>query len=402
MTKTTLERWLAAGAGLAALTALQAPAAAQAVTLLGVPCASPPPLHCPDEKCPGDLIGNTGNAKDTKTGRNYFLDYPCDLKPGEKVTVVLNLHGGGSLGNWQRHYFPIMDYKDKYRLVIVTPDAGVTPEGKSNPSAGTWSPTVDDAHIHNIVEQVEGAVGKQNIKAFWLAGHSFGGQTSNRFIMNDPFFTTRVDGWVSLSGGRLGSKRADVRATIPGPGPGAAAPGGAAPGAAAGGTPTGGPPAGAARPPGAAAGGPPAGAPPGGGAGGPGGGAVIDAAVLPEKPFSFIYEAGDHEWTAKGVPRESKWAQKLGCGPQPATPRQVVDVKAGYVYDSTRQGDTATRIWGFLPRPGTANVWEYPGCKDGHIVADITRLDKGHTEGLEPKITEEIVKMMVAAKPNRP
>ena len=98
------------------------------------------------------------------------------------------------------------------------------------------------------------------------------------------------------------------------------------------------------------------------------------------------------------MPRESKWAQKLGCGPQPAEPRQIVDTKAGYVYDSTRQGESASRIWGFLPRPGTANIWEYPGCKDGRIVADITRLDKGHTEGLEPKITEEIVKLMLTAK----
>jgi pimeloyl-ACP methyl ester carboxylesterase len=369
---------LGMGASLLALAGFQAPPKPAPVQLLGVACTTPPALHCPDEKCPGDVIGNTGTAKDPKTGRNFFLDYPCDLKPGEKVTFVLNLHGGGSLGNWQRHYFPIMDFKEKYRLVIATPDAG-------QPGAGTWSPAVDDAHIHNIVEQVEGAVGKDNIKAFWLAGHSFGGQTSNRFIMTDPFFTERVDGWVSLSGGRLGSKRADVRATIPGPGPGGGAPGAAPTGAAAPG----------AAAPGAAPGGTPAGGPPGGP---PGGGAVIDAAVLPEKPFNFIYEAGDHEWTSKGVPKESKWAQKLGCGPQPATPRQVVDVKAGYVYDSTRQGDTATRIWGFLPRPGTANIWEYPGCKDGRVVADITRLDKGHTEGLEPKITEEIVKMMMKAK----
>ncbi len=128
---------------------------------------------------------------------------------------------------------------------------------------------------------------------------------------------------------------------------------------------------------------------------------MIDAAILPEKPFSFIYEAGEHEWTSAGVPKESKWAQKLGCGPQPAKPREVVDVKAGYVYDSTRQGATASKVWGFLPRPGTTKIWEYARCKDGRVVADISRIDKGHTEGLEPKITEEIVKMMVKAKPNR-
>jgi hypothetical protein len=31
------------------------------------------------------------------------------------------------------------------------------------------------------------------------------------------------------------------------------------------------------------------------------------------------------------------------------------------------------------------------------VIADIARLDKGHTEGLEPNITEELIKMMVAA-----
>jgi len=32
-----------------------------------------------------------------------------------------------------------------------------------------------------------------------------------------------------------------------------------------------------------------------------------------------------------------------------------------------------------------AQVYVYPDCKDGRIVADVVRIDKGHTEGLEPK-----------------
>jgi len=31
------------------------------------------------------------------------------------------------------------------------------------------------------------------------------------------------------------------------------------------------------------------------------------------------------------------------------------------------------------------------------VIADVVRLDKGHTEGLESRITEELIKLMVAA-----
>jgi hypothetical protein len=48
-------------------------------------------------------------------------------------------------------------------------------------------------------------------------------------------------------------------------------------------------------------------------------------------------------------------------------------------------------------RPGTAHIWVYPKCHGGRLVADVERLDKGHTEGLEPHVTEAIIKLMVAA-----
>jgi len=35
----------------------------------------------------------------------------------------------------------------------------------------------------------------------------------------------------------------------------------------------------------------------------------------------------------------------------------------------------------------------YPGAKDGRVIADVVRLDKGHTEGLEPKVTEALIKL---------
>jgi hypothetical protein len=75
----------------------------------------------------------------------------------------------------------------------------------------------------------------------------------------------------------------------------------------------------------------------------------------------------------------------------------VVDTKAGYVYDGGRQ-NPGSKGWGLLPRPGTAETFVYKGCKDGRVIADVERLDKGHTEGLEPKVTEQLVQLLVSAR----
>jgi hypothetical protein len=48
-------------------------------------------------------------------------------------------------------------------------------------------------------------------------------------------------------------------------------------------------------------------------------------------------------------------------------------------------------------RPGRAEVYVYPGADRGLLIADVVRLDKGHTEGLEPNITEALVELMLSA-----
>ncbi len=227
------------------------------IELAGIQCQATPPLHCPDEKCPGPTVIEQGPAVEPKTGRKFFLDYPCDLKRHEKVTFILSLHGGGSYGNWQRHYFPIMDYAQKYRLVIATPNA----------PPRVWAAS-DDEYLQNIVNLVYEQIGKQNIKAFWLVGHSQGGMTSNRLVRTD-FFKQRVTGWLSLSGGRLGGS------------PGRAS--------------TFGPPRTATSTP-------------------------INTSAMaaalaalrepPQADFSFIFETGQYEMDEKGLPESSKWAEK--------------------------------------------------------------------------------------------
>jgi len=53
--------------------------------------------------------------------------------------------------------------------------------------------------------------------------------------------------------------------------------------------------------------------------------------------------------------------------------------------------------WGGPPAPGTAKVSIYPNCTGGRVVADVVRPAKGHTEGLEPNVTEGLVKLMMSA-----
>jgi pimeloyl-ACP methyl ester carboxylesterase len=346
--------WIGFVAVVCALAAVPAYGKKAPVELGGLTCQNPPPSHCPDANCVGPMVVEQGSAVEPKTGRKFFLDYPCDMKRGEKVTFILSLHGAGSYGNWQRNYFPIMDYKDKYRLVIATP----------NSPTHVWS-SGDDEYLQNIVSLVYEQVGQKNIKAFWLVGHSQGGMTSNRLVRTD-FFKDKVDGWLSLSGGRLGGS------------PGRA--GGSGP-----------PPATAAR----------AGAPGTPGGNGRAGAPNIAAAAValrepPINDFSFIYETGEHEMDAKGMPETSAWAAKYTCGPRVERP-DVVDDKAGYVYASSSQ-ERNSDSWGRLPRPGTAKVYVYPNCKDGRVVADVVRMSKGHTEGLEPHVTEQIIKLMLSAK----
>ena len=318
-------------------------AAAPAEQMLGVACQSPPPLHCAATGCTPDLLGNLGNAVEPRTGRKFFLDYPCDLKRGDKVVFILSLHGAGAIGEWQRHYFPAMDLKDKYRLVVATPSAATTTPLRM------WLGDADDQYLQNIADEVIGAVGKQNIKAFWLAGHSQGGMTSNRIVCSD-YFRGKVDGWLSLSGGRIGPAALNPEffrgRSLP------ALPAGS---------------------------GPPGGRP--------------GVAVTPECDINFIFETGEHEISA--LPDASPWADRYGCAAK-VREADVVDDQPGWVDAGPSQGPP-NPAWGVKARPGAAEVFVYPHCKGGRLVADVLRLDKGHTEGLEPKVTEKLVQLMVSA-----
>jgi hypothetical protein len=288
------------------------------------------------------LEKETGLYMDQESKRRFFLDEPDDLKADEEFLFILNLHGGGSHGVWQHLYFPAHDYKEKYRLVVATPTA------KTKEPMRRWVPEADDVWLRDIVKYVCGKYGKSRIKSFWLAGHSQGGMMSNHLLQTD-FFMDRVDGWLSLSGGRLGPAEISgsffegsdgTRRQMPsfdhsGPAPG--------------------------------------------------------RAVMIDCDISFIFSTGSLEIVK--LPGTSPWAEKYGAGPRIRMP-DVVDTEAGQV---TGQTPGRGPSWGRAARSGTAEVYVYPNARDGRLIADVVRLDKGHTEGYEPKITEELIKMMLSA-----
>jgi len=318
---------------------------AHAQALADIECTTPAPQHC-GETCTAELLADRGNAIEPETGREFFLDYPCDLAPDEKVLFILSLHGAGSIGNWQRHYFPALDYKDEYRLVIATPTAAGS--GSIGPApVRMWTPDTDDEYLENVVSLVLDRFGRENIGAFWLAGHSQGGMTSNRIVCTD-FFRDKVDGWLSLSGGRIG--RAEVAPDFFGPD----------------------------GPPAALASGDPNAPRPG-------------AGVMPDCDISYIFTSGEHEIVA--LPETSPIAEMYRCGARERR-SDIVDATKGYVSAST-PGRGAS--WGREARPGTARVFVYPDCDGGRIVADVLRMDKGHTEGLEPGVTKALIELMAAA-----
>lgn len=282
---------------------------------------------------------------DAKTDRKCYLDHPGDLAADDELTFLLSLHGGGSVGAWQREYFPAYELCDAYRLAIATPSAAAREPTRH------WTAEADDEYLVDLVEHVLARFGPQRIRSFWLVGHSQGGMTANRLLRTD-YFAARVDGWLSLSGGRIGP--AERAANF----------------------------------------GPPR--------------SEADRAAMerfladrraleppapPAADLSFIYATGEHEIAS--LPDTSPWAERYGARPRMQLP-DVADDQPGKIHDS-RWDANPTLSWGRKPAPGNAQIYLYPEASGGWVIADVVRLDKGHTEGLEPRITEALVRLMVSA-----
>ena len=165
-------RGLLAGAMLGLTFTLGAhPALAQApATKAGAPCGATSATAVPN------------NAVEPKSGRQFILQYPCDLKENEQVVLILNIHGAGSSANYQHRYFPAGDYAQKYRLVVATPTAAAAMPGR------TWRAEADDQFLRDLTDLMFREFGKPNYV-----------RVRKREKHGDP--TTRwLDAWVYSDG----------------------------------------------------------------------------------------------------------------------------------------------------------------------------------------------------------
>jgi hypothetical protein len=72
-----------------------------------------------------------------------------------------------------------------------------------------------------------------------------------------------------------------------------------------------------------------------------------------------------------------------------------MDALSGRIVPTTGgEGDdpSSAVVLAVLAGNADALALAYRNCRD------VVRIDKGHTEGLEPKITEELVKLMLSAR----
>lgn len=286
---------------------------------------------------------------DAASGRKWTFDVPEPLGADEPVTLILSLHGGGSVGAWQRGYFPAEDVSDRHKVAVATPSAA------THEPFRRWVAEADDDHLRAVLEAAVATLGAHRVRAIWLAGHSQGGMTSFR-LLHDPWWRERVDGWLSLSGGRFGTAELSPDFFTPHRRPGQET--GRSPEMQ---------------------------------------NALRPGETVPEGwDLSFIFAIGEHEIT--GLPETSPIAEAYG-GSARERQADVEDVLPGKVFDTLRDG-RSTAAWGLRPGPGHAEIYLH-STTNGRLVADVVRIGKGHTEGLEPNVTEALVRMMVEAPGGR-
>ncbi|MDD9933199.1 MAG: alpha/beta hydrolase, partial [Myxococcales bacterium] len=128
-------------------------------------------------------------------GRDVHVAYPCNKRAGAPVTFVLNLHGtmpSEDLKLYQVAYFSVNNHADSHNIITAAPKAVGSQWG--NGDGG-----VDLPHIMEVIDWVYTTFADFDIRAMWIAGHSWGAMYSTNLVC-DPTLADKVRGAVLQSG----------------------------------------------------------------------------------------------------------------------------------------------------------------------------------------------------------
>lgn len=128
-------------------------------------------------------------------GRQVHVAYPCNIHAGAPVTFILNLHGtmpDEALKGYQVAYFSINNHADTHNLIVVSPKSVVSQWGNGDNGA-------DLPHLMAVIDWVYTTFAALDIRAMWVAGHSWGAMYSTTFACR-PDLADKVKGVVLSSG----------------------------------------------------------------------------------------------------------------------------------------------------------------------------------------------------------
>jgi hypothetical protein len=200
-----------AAAGAPAVPPPPAPAPMMPATPAGPEDGDPsaPVIAVPDVACgPGRALG-TGSVNVMIGGRGVFVAYPCDKHEGAPATVILNLHGTmptEDIKLYQVGYFSAHTLVNSHNLIMVSPKAVGSQWGNGDGGA-------DQPHLMEVIKWTYDTFKDFDIRALWVAGHSWGSAYTARFGCL-PELADKVKGLILMSGGGTASCQSKVSVII--------------------------------------------------------------------------------------------------------------------------------------------------------------------------------------------
>ena len=156
-----------------------------------------PVVSTTDVTCGGSPGIGIGNPNFQLDSRDMIVTYPCNKHAGAPMTFILNLHGTSPVAQhfYEWGYFSIDSYTSSHNFIVVTPSSVVEQWGNGDNGQ-------DEPHLMHIIDWVYATFNgpdKFDIRAMWVAGHSWGAMYSTTFVCKS-YLTDKAKGAVLMSG----------------------------------------------------------------------------------------------------------------------------------------------------------------------------------------------------------